>query len=153
MMKIGFTGTRKGMTDYQKSAVADLLHHFKTTTANPIYAYHGCAVGADRQFNDLLKAENFKSLRIEGYPGDQSQYWWGRKNCDLVYTPKQYHYRNKIIARICDVLIACPETVEELHSGTWSTVWYARRKSKTICIVYPQPKELPLCPFPLAPKP
>ena len=46
--------------------------------------------------------------------------------------------RNRIIAARCDALLACPaEPDEQLRSGTWSTIRYARKAGKPITIIRP----------------
>ena len=46
--------------------------------------------------------------------------------------------RNRDIVDACDVLIATPKDfVEELRSGTWATVRYARKQRKPLVIVWP----------------
>ena len=51
---------------------------------------------------------------------------------------KEYLQRNKDVVDSSDTLVAFPRTYEEqLRSGTWSTIRYARKKNKTIVIIYP----------------
>jgi hypothetical protein len=50
-MKVGFTGTRKGMTPQQRVAFAELV-----ITLRPTQAHHGDCVGADAEFHHGCKA-------------------------------------------------------------------------------------------------
>jgi hypothetical protein len=46
--------------------------------------------------------------------------------------------RNKMMVDDCEALIATPRLmVEELRSGTWSTIRYARKCRKPVHIVWP----------------
>jgi hypothetical protein len=58
---------------------------------------------------------------------------------DVVLTPRPYLVRNRHIVDASSVLIATPKGDEELRSGTWSTVRYARkiRRDFTIKIIAP----------------
>jgi hypothetical protein len=60
---IGFSGTRKGMTDAQYAVVADILK-----TRKPLFAHHGCCIGADAQFNEL--AQELRILTVGHPPTD-----------------------------------------------------------------------------------
>ncbi len=110
-MILGFTGTRRGMTQAQRAALADCV------SALPARAVHGGAVGADEEFDAFL-------VRI-GMPA-----WDIEVAGPLV--------RNRTIARSCDYLVAAPATTEEVvRSGTWMTVRRARKFGKPIIILLP----------------
>jgi hypothetical protein len=140
--KLGFTGTRSGMTDEQESAFERILNHHR-----PSEAHHGDCVGADHDFYLLLLA-----LRTEG---DSEVMSWSR-NCKLVLHPPDKKYnrafcgwdecrppapylvRDHEMVDEIDVLLACPKNdQEQLRSGTWATVRYARQQRKHIIIVWP----------------
>jgi predicted Rossmann fold nucleotide-binding protein DprA/Smf involved in DNA uptake len=54
---------------------------------------------------------------------------------DNYTQPKSYLERNKDIVNSCEQLIACPLTQEEeLRSGTWATIRYARKTNKHILL-------------------
>lgn len=49
-----------------------------------------------------------------------------------------YLQRNKVIVDRCGVLVAAPgEAQEQLRSGTWSTIRYARRVGRPVIMVLP----------------
>ena len=53
-------------------------------------------------------------------------------------SPAPYLERNKEIVASSNLLIACPVgDKEELRSGTWSTVRFARKICTELVIVYP----------------
>jgi hypothetical protein len=46
--------------------------------------------------------------------------------------------RNKVMVDECPTLIGMPKGMqEELHSGTWATIRYARKRKREIIIVWP----------------
>jgi hypothetical protein len=128
-MKMGFTGTKRGMTDKQKLVVRHLL------LFNGVKEFHhGSCIGADQQAGDIATLLN---IRIIIHPPLDHKYM---ANCSgqEIRLEKSYLVRDKDIVDESDCLIATPkEFVEELRSGTWSTVRYARKQKKPIFIVWP----------------
>jgi len=133
MIHIGFTGTRRGMTEAQRVRVYELLW-YKT-----YYAHHGDCVGADAEFDAIVKG--CAGLRgIFYHPSNALT----RAHCvpryphDVVYAAKPPLERDRDIVAQSDVMIATPkETSMVLRSGTWTTVRYALAARKPICIVMP----------------
>lgn len=129
-MKVGFSGTREGMTALQRAHVRELLRGLA-----PAEAHHGDCIGADEQFHLLVYYDN--GPRVVGHPPSNNQM---RAYCgfDFCHVPKPYLERNRDIVDEVDVLIACPKSdVEELRSGTWATVRYARTLGRKIYFVLP----------------
>ena len=55
-----------------------------------------------------------------------------------MHPAKDYLVRNHDIVDVCDVLVATPgQKEEQIRSGTWATIRYARKIRKQIIIVYP----------------
>lgn len=133
-MKIGFTGTRKGMSKDQKLAVKEIIAEILQTYGETQY-HHGDCIGADAEFHKI--ALTFRgNFPIIIHPSVDSQ---ARAFCESAYImPKRsYLDRNKDIVDACDVLVAAPSSrKEELRSGTWATVRYARKKGKPIKFAY-----------------
>jgi hypothetical protein len=134
-VKIGFTGTREGMTDVQE-------HEFRAwVQASPRIAefHHGCCIGADEQAVNVIREELGGSVVVHGHPGD----WPPLTSKEAVATSHPMHpcrpnlERNRLIVEACEVLIACPKGPEELRSGTWATVRAARYRRKHIVIILP----------------
>lgn len=121
MIRVGFTGTQRGMTDEQKARVDLLLAELAVDAAE---FHHGDCVGADAEAHDL--AENH-CLDIVIHPPDNDK---ARAFCTggEVREPKPYLDRNHDIVEETVVLIACPNGAEQMRSGTWATVRYARSK-------------------------
>jgi len=127
--KVGFTGARQGMTEYQKNTVKNLL-----MAGQPTEFHHGDCVGADADAHVLAVRAGIKTV---GHPPDISD---NRAFCgvNILRETKPYLDRNHDIVDETDLLIACPMRAEEVRrSGTWATVRYARKLGRMILIVYP----------------
>jgi len=131
-MKLGFTGTRDGMTDIQRECVAQLLFDQR-----PVLVHHGDCVGADSQFHDgvLLLPQ---STWIETHPCTLTKFRAYRK-ADVVHEVKPPQDRNKDIVRASDLLIAAPKLppAESPRSGTWQTVRLMLSFKKPVTVVWP----------------
>jgi hypothetical protein len=129
-MVIGFTGSRIGMTTYQWRAVKELLK----IQPNINSVHHGDCIGADFIFDKLAKELGL--IRV-AHPCDLEDQ---RAHCDcnIILPPKKPLTRNKDIARVSDLLIACPKEYEEVQrSGTWATIRAARKLGRKVEIVWP----------------
>ena len=130
-MKIGFTGTHKGMTDQQQFKLSLLLAHLDVSEL-----HHGDCIGADAEAHALAIE---MGIHVVIHPPDNDA---KRAFClpglmDITILPsKPYLARNRDIVEACDVLIAAPkENREQLRSGTWATVRYARQAKKQIVLL------------------
>lgn len=136
-MKIGFTGTQKGMTFPQCETLLDFL---KTRIARgkPIAEFHhGDCIGADSEAHKIARV---LKIRIHIHPPlDPSR----RAFCPSPNTscPKPYLERNNDIINQTNFLVACPKGYqEEVRSGTWATIRYTAKKGKEVYIIYPNGK-------------
>lgn len=146
-MILGFTGTRKGLTAEQRSTLEERLRGWGSW----IVEWHdGAAVGADSQARMLfhrLRPDCFPKARIHSHPAatgveitGEGTFEQGRLAlpADVVHPSKLPLVRNRDIVRASQRLIACPGGLqEELRSGTWMTVRYARKLGKTIVYIWP----------------
>lgn len=133
-MRIGFTGTRVGMTDEQteqlRYVLALLRHADKAVGSTPIF-HHGGAIGADTQAHEAARTAGcfvflHPALGAPPFKDDVD----GIKE---AFPPLD---RNRHIVASCDVLIAAPETDrEQQRSGTWATVRYARAARKPVVML------------------
>jgi hypothetical protein len=135
---VGFTGTRKGMTDAQKATVAelmDLMVYEARCAGIEFEVHHGDCVGADGDFHDICHGQVPVVIHP---PKDPKLRAW----CDGDVLPeKPYLERNRDIVDVCDVLIATPAEDTPQHSGgTWYTILYARRIKKRNVVVWPDGK-------------
>lgn len=127
-MKIGFTGTQRGMPRTQASIIGSYFHH--------IELHHGDCIGADEQAHNLAKSNG--SCRIVIHPPLNSYKRAWCPNADTVLSPLDYLDRNRAIVDRTDLLLAAPgEYEEQLRSGTWATIRYAKKQSKKVIIIYP----------------
>lgn len=130
-MIIGFTGTSRGMTPLQLALLEGVIARLC-----PTVWHHGDCVGADAQAHDLVRQREPK-CRIEIHPPTIDE---KRAYCEGDHEWPQLPYlkRNLRIATLCEELVAAPLTrTEELRSGTWATVRYARKMGKRVHMVWP----------------
>lgn len=129
-MIVGFTGSRNGMTDCQKESVYLIL---KTHKHGISEFHHGDCVGADCQAH-VIAVDCGYDIII--HPPTNTSL---RAFCEgTLLKQKNYLERNRNIVDCCDVLLACPNTIEEQkRSGTWYTIRYAMRSGKQFRIIYP----------------
>ena len=137
-ISIGFTGTQKGMTTGQEAGFRTLVRRALEKFA-AIDFHHGDCVGADAQAHDLMLAEAGDRAFIHAHPCTiTSKRAWRVAPQQIIYAPLPPLHRNKIIVNEASVLIATPgEREEQLRSGTWSTIRYARKCSVPQKIIYP----------------
>lgn len=58
--------------------------------------------------------------------------------CDELRDPLPYLARNHKIVDAVQEMLACPgEVMEQLRSGTWATIRYARRVGKPVHVILP----------------
>lgn len=130
-MIVGFTGTRRGMTDEQAHTVRQYLLAWR-----PEEVHHGDCVGADEQFHNMAQGE----ARVVIHPPVEPAY---RAHCDghntVIRPPRPYLDRNQDIVDASDALLATPkEHSEVLRSGTWATVRRAREAGLDLVIINPK---------------
>lgn len=138
LLDLGFTATRGSLTKAQAAAVRLPLCAAKTVR-------HGDCRGGDAHIHRLTLIEKRARtdpedtpLRIIIHPGDLP---FMRAHCgswDEIHPEKRCLDRNHDIVDACDMLVALPkEGQEQLRSGTWATIRYARKQKKLMMIIYP----------------
>lgn len=97
--------------------------------------HHGNCVGADALACNFAHMAGFKTI---SHPCDvASMRAFGTINDETRPIKKPLH-RNHDIVNECEILIASPESLEEIiRSGTWATVRYARKQNKPIILLDP----------------
>lgn len=135
-MKIGFTGTRTGMTAPQWAALRSLL--VRLTDAHPgVEFHHGDCVGADDEAATLANTLAAVAT-IVSHPPIVTDYRAYNPWADRVERPADYHARNRAIVAATDVLIACPmEMANAKRGGTWYTHDFAEKQGKPVWVVWP----------------
>jgi hypothetical protein len=132
-LKIGFTGTSDGMSTGQ---MRSFYEAFKIICLNEekIEFHHGDCVGADEQAHKII-SKFYPQVIIVGHPPVNDK---ARAFCSFHFSrdPLPYLDRNKKIVDHTDFIFAAPKTnIEELRSGTWSTVRYARKMNRHVTIL------------------
>lgn len=132
----GFTGTRKGMTEEQKKSFLYLI------TENPIDEFHhGMCIGADTDAHNIVRGFS-SEISIVGHP-PTNRSLFSDLQTDRRWHAEPYLDRNKRIVVCSNWLIATPDgNQEELRSGTWSTIRYARQLHIKHTIIFPNGKRL-----------
>lgn len=126
MMKLGFTGTQVGMSERQKAQLVAVLVRYNISEF-----HHGDCIGADAEADAIARAHGIP-ITIHP-PIIPSKRAYCGKPGDGLWLPKQYLERNHDIVDATDFLVAAPRTdEEELRSGTWATVRYARKRGKKV---------------------
>jgi hypothetical protein len=135
-MKYGFTGTQQGCTEPQWTV---LLVELKKATE----FHHGDCVGADAEAHAIAKS--FGAWTVCHPPLIEKSRAFTVN--DETREPKDYLVRNHDIVDETAFMIACPKGMsEELRSGTWATIRYARKRGKSGIIIFPDGSVIPLTP-------
>ena len=130
MTSIGFTGTRQGMTAEQKSALRNLLD------GGAGEFHHGDCIGADSEAHDIADECGYGIILHP--PTNSSERAWREVPRHMMRPERPYLDHNKDIVRETASLIAAPaEPEEQLRSGTWSTVRFARKLGKPVFLILP----------------
>jgi hypothetical protein len=123
-MKVGFTGTREGMSQHQKE---QFVLEFDKLGATEFH--HGDCVGADGEAHDIVRLF-FPDVKIICHPpkSNGKRAW---KKCDDYMDPLPYLTRDEEIVKDTEFLIATPlSDSESMRSGTWTTIRYSRKAGK-----------------------
>lgn len=140
-MRIGVTGSRNGLTMDQRAAFVDTVHNMvelRNFNYRPIekdQLHHGACIGADEQM--LLIAQNDFALWTVAHPSNLI-FLTTKILSHETREPKPPLERNHDIVDATEILIATPETFEEvLRSGTWATIRYAKKIGRPIKYIWP----------------
>lgn len=136
MLRIGFTGTRHGMTSPQQDRFTEELSRLLREFGQPSEFHHGDCVGADAQAQKIASDLGFE---IHRHP-PCNPYRQANTAFDIDYIPKHYRERNRDIVRLTDFLFACPkDTIPQTSGGTWYTYNHASQQGsyKRAMLIYP----------------
>lgn len=135
-MKVGFTGNQHGMTDAQKEWIRNAFSKIR----GPWEFHHGDCIGSDAEAHDIALEFGAKIVLHPPwvpYKRAFKEGWW------QLRPKRNYLDRNKDIVNESSVLIGMPrEDEEQLRSGTWSTIRYARNRLLPVRIISPSGKRL-----------
>lgn len=134
MFKIAFTGTQHGMTERQMDSLRGAVNLLGFDKSEPTEFHHGGCIGADAQAH-AIAVELLGEDALHIHPCDITQ------KRAAVISPHMYPVmrplvRNRHIVDGAEVLLAAPKsTVEELRSGTWATMRYARKMNVPVLLL------------------
>lgn len=129
-MRLGFTGTQKGMTALQQASFAKIVVDFHITEF-----HHGDCIGADAEAHYIVLAQRIPVVIHP--PVDQSR----RAFCDGardVLIPKTHFARNRDIVDDTDALAGASLLDQPMErGGTWYTIRYAVKRNKRAYVIWP----------------
>ncbi len=135
--RIGFTGTRNGMTPQQIATVRDELEQqLRAHPDKELQAHHGDAIGADADFHRLCQELGIAIVIHQPFSDKERAFCTGA----IDQRPrKDFGEQSESIVNATEILIATPDGMKERvrGSGTWMTVRKARKAYKAIVICFP----------------
>lgn len=145
-MKIGFTGTRKGMTTAQHNSFCALLMDLK-----PTEFHHGACVGADEEAVQVVSVMSHAPVHVVARPGRSAHSDTNELMSKVAISlsqcrcsPMTHFARNRKIVESCEALVATPWQSERqplgTGGGTWYTIQYAEKLGKPVYFVWPNGK-------------
>lgn len=151
--KIGFTGTRTGMTTDQSATLRERLSKKHTTWTMFSEFHHGDCTGADEEAHEMMRVLVTRNwpLRVDIIIHPPVDFRW-RAGCGTsdeeaeglmqgmikILPEKPYLERDRDIVDATDMLIACPAGFDDRgNGGTWYTVRYAMKQVKPILLIWP----------------
>lgn len=137
-MEVGFTGSRRGMAPLARGKVQALLMLYFVHTIS-CTLHHGDCVGSDEEVEKLASDLGYYTM---AYPAsDVAERWLAKTASHLTRDPMPALQRNEFIVAESDVLIATVQgftpNAEQLRSGTWATIRYAKKEDCPIWLVNP----------------
>lgn len=133
-MKVGFTGTRNGMTRAQRDVLDGLLRGFYPDFS-PTQLDHGDCVGSDAEADE---AGHLFGLYVVVHPPVDEALRAFCRYANETRPAKTHFARNRDIVDETDHLVATPATMqEEAFGGTWYTIRYARKRGKPVTVIWP----------------
>ena len=130
MIHVGFTGTQSGMSDRQLKAASVIVG---TLSMRPWVLHHGDCIGADADMHSMAVGHAKTVIHPPSNPAKRAYC-----EADEVLPALPYLKRNRAIVDACDILVATPKSLqEEVRSGTWATVRYARKLKVPVILLDP----------------
>ena len=132
---IGFSGSRRGMNEYQTGALANFLSMYRKQEASEHWFHQGICIGSDEWATVIALKLGFK---IHGHPPIKKDYVSQRalEMCDKLDPEYSYSGRNQRIVLASQTLLATPLTDTEI-GGTWNAIGHAVRQQKHRVIILP----------------
>lgn len=132
MTSIGFTGTQRGMTQAQKTRLQRAADYYAVHGYTTFH--HGDCIGADAEAHEVFTAAGFVVVLHPPISTHKRAFC----EANFVEPPFEYMTRNHHIVDCANVMLATPgEPDEQLRSGTWATIRYARKCGKELWVITP----------------
>lgn len=129
MLKLGFTGSSTPVSSAQRMKLVGLFAQL-----HPFVLHHGDCIEADHLAHMLARRLGMSIVLHPPTIGSKRAY------CDYDERRGEQPYlcRNHNIVLETEKLVAVPSSAfEQVRSGTWSTVRYARKLKRPIYIITP----------------
>ena len=132
MIEVAFTGTQVGWSAKQYDAVSDWVWALTTGDPTLYRLHHGDCVGADANMHELCFEMGWQIMVHPPVDPKKRAFvhntrFWEPERCEML-PEKPYLERNHDMVDVGGVLYATPkEKEEQLRSGTWATVRYAKK--------------------------
>ena len=133
---IGITGTRNGMTLKQIEIFTEkfMVHVLSKQHDDRIVFHHGDCIGADAEAHDVAFDVG---CHVVIHPPTNKRFR-AFKTGHETREDFPYLIRDQMLVDEINILFATPKSMkEEIRSGTWATVRYARKIKKNLIIIYP----------------
>jgi hypothetical protein len=126
------------MQPNQKIEVVEYLRYLRAEGYT--HFHHGDCIGADAQAASYAKQLGFTLVCHPGHPRDKNNTMYRAFTTfnDVMHEVKPFAVRDRDIVDAVDTMVATPVGLEEIRSGTWTTVRYAKRQEKPVRIIYPE---------------
>jgi hypothetical protein len=142
LIRVGFSGSREGMTAPQVQAVYRKLLGMNWAQVPDLRfeGHHGDCLGGDHEFHTLITALGWRTVAHP--PVNSRLRAWCK--ADEIRPPKDYLARDWDIAEETGELLAAPKTAEPYReSGTWTTTGYGVRLARPVTVFLPDGTAVP----------
>lgn len=135
---LGFTGSQHGMSLRTKQSFITVISSLaqENVFRSDVTAFrHGDCIGADVEASGIAAYWNYL---VHAHPCFIEKKRAFSPYNDIIHAPKHPLERNRDIVDLSAIMIATPYTMQEvIRSGTWTTIRYARKLERELCIIFP----------------
>lgn len=128
------TGTREGMTEDQYDTVIKILPSLFDKYGNVFR--HGDCIGVDDEMGNIV-SQLYSDVKIFIHPPSNPKYR-AFNSFGSILPEEPYLTRDHKMVDMADFFLGFPKGMEqELRSGTWATIRYARKVKRSGMVIYP----------------